>query len=106
MVPNVWATRRLRDNPKCELARKDYKLAVAKCKVLIRNYQIKKERQVSEASNVGTFNKFLWPPYAIRQAIIFLPCGFFYLLIPSSMKYLLSAVADWMFTILWHVVWP
>jgi len=22
----------------------------------------------------------LWPPYVIRQAIIFLPCGFFFLL--------------------------
>ena len=43
--------------------------------------------------------------YGMRQAIIFLPCGFFLLLsffIPS----LISAVADWMFTILPHMVWP
>ena len=44
----------------------------------------------------------LWPPYGIGQAIIFLPCGFFLLFFPR----LISAVGDWMSTILPHMVWP
>ena len=50
----------------------------------------------------------LWPTYVIRQSIIFLPCGFylssffFFLLFPR----LISAAADWMSTILRHLVWP
>jgi len=47
---------------------------------------------------------FLWPPYVIRQAIIFLPCGFFFYL--SFFPCLISAVAEWMSTILLHMVWP
>jgi len=39
---------------------------------------------------------FLWPHYEIGQAIIFLPCGFFL----SFFLRLISAVADWMSTIL------
>ena len=43
-----------------------------------------------------------------RGAIIFLPCGFF---LSSSYIFLffprlISAAVDWMFTILWHMVWP
>jgi len=47
----------------------------------------------------------LWLPDVIGQAIIFLPCGFFYL---SSIFFprLISAVAEWMSTILLHLVWP
>jgi len=37
--------------------------------------------------------------------IIFLPCGFF-LLLSSFIPRLISAVADWMSTILLHMVWP
>jgi len=49
----------------------------------------------------------LWSPYVIGQTIIFLPCSFFLssfflLFFPR----LISAVGDWMFTILWHMVWP
>ena len=48
---------------------------------------------------------FLWPPYVIGQAVIFLPCGFFfYLLLLSFFPRLISAVADWMSTILPHMV--
>jgi len=35
----------------------------------------------------------LWSPYGIRQAIMFLPCGFF---LSSFLPRLISAVADWM----------
>jgi len=46
---------------------------------------------------------YLWSPYVIGQTIIFSCCGlFFFLLFPR----LISAVEDWMFTILWHMVWP
>ena len=43
----------------------------------------------------------LWMLYGIGQAIKFLPCAFF-LFFP----YQISAVADWMSTILLHMVWP
>ena len=45
----------------------------------------------------------LWPPYVIEQAIIFLPCGYFFFLI--FFPRLISAVADWMSAILPHMVW-
>ena len=51
---------------------------------------------------------FLWPPCVADADIIFLPCGFFL----SSIFYLffiprlISAAADWMSTILPHMVWP
>jgi len=40
---------------------------------------------------------FLRPPYRIGQAIIFLPCGFFFLSI-FFFPHLISAVADWIHT--------
>jgi len=46
----------------------------------------------------------LWPPYGIKQAIIFLPCGFFYLL--SFFRRPISAVADWMSAIILRMMWP
>ena len=42
------------------------------------------------------FKPLVWPPYGIRQAIIFLPCGFFVL--SSFFPRLISAVAEWMST--------
>jgi len=44
----------------------------------------------------------LWPPYVIGQAIYISSCGFFLSFFPR----LISAVADWMATILAHMVWP
>jgi len=49
---------------------------------------------------------WLWPPYIIGQAIIFLPCGFYLLSSFLFFPRLISAVADWMSTILPHMVWP
>jgi len=46
---------------------------------------------------------FLWPPYVTGQVIIFLSCGFFLL---SFFPRLISAAADWMSTVLPHMVWP
>jgi len=49
---------------------------------------------------VSSFSS-LWPPYVIGQAIIFLSCGFFYLLLSIFFfPRLISAVADWMSNIL------
>jgi len=48
-------------------------------------------------------NPSLWSPYGIGQTIIFLPCGFFFLLFFS---HLISAVGDWMSAILPHMLWP
>jgi len=41
--------------------------------------------------------------YRIGQAIIFSCCGFYLL---SFFPRLISAVGDWMSTILTHMVWP
>ena len=48
----------------------------------------------------------LWSPYVIGQTIIFSSCSFFLLLSIVFFPRLISAVGDWMFTILWHLVWP
>jgi len=47
----------------------------------------------------------LWPPCVADADIIFLSCGFFYLLSLSFFPCLISAVADWMSAILAHMVW-
>jgi len=49
---------------------------------------------------------FLWPPYGIGQAIIFLPCGFYLSFFFYIFPRLISAAADWMSTILRHMMWP
>jgi len=48
----------------------------------------------------------LWPPYVIGADIIFLPCDFYLLSSSSFFPRLISAVGDWMSTILPHMVWP
>jgi len=48
-------------------------------------------------------DSFLWSPYVIGQTIIFSSCFF---LLSFFFPRLISAVGDWMFTILWHMVWP
>ena len=46
---------------------------------------------------------WLWPPCVADADIIFLPSGFFFLsFFPRS----ISAIADWMFAKLAHMVWP
>jgi len=45
----------------------------------------------------------LWPPCVADADIIFLPCGFY---LSVFFARLISAVADWMSTILWHMMWP
>ena len=47
---------------------------------------------------------YLWSPYVIGQTIIFSCCFFFLLLL--FFPRLISAVGGWMFTILYHMVWP
>jgi len=44
----------------------------------------------------------LWPPYVIGHAIIFLPCGFFLLLLSIFFSRLIPAIGDWMSTIYFH----
>ena len=48
----------------------------------------------------------LWPPCVAGADIIFLPCGYFFLSSSFFFPRLISAVADWMSTILLHMVWP
>ena len=47
----------------------------------------------------------LWPPCVADADIIFLPCGFFYLLPSFFFPRLILAVAEWMPAILAHTVW-
>ena len=49
------------------------------------------------------FSCCLWSPYVIGQTIIFSSCFFFFLLL--FFPRLISAVGDWMSTILRHMVW-
>jgi len=41
-----------------------------------------------------------------RGGVIFLSCGIFIILLLSFFPRLISAAADWMSTILRHMVWP
>jgi len=50
--------------------------------------------------------EYLWPPNGIRQDIIFLTSGFFYLSFFFFFPCLISAVANWMYATLPHMVWP
>ena len=51
---------------------------------------------------VNKFRKLLRSPYVIGQTIISLSCDFYLLLLFPR---LISAVGDWMSTILPHIVW-
>jgi len=50
----------------------------------------------------------LWSPYVIGQTIIFSSCFFFFFMVAllSFFPRLISAVGDWMSTIIPHMVWP
>jgi len=72
-----------------------------------REYGCQKWRPCSRAVDTGIEmcgNGFLWSLYGIRQAIIFLPCGFFLLLLSFFIPRLISAAANWMSTILLHLM--
>jgi len=50
---------------------------------------------------------YLWPPYAIGGPLYFCPVvSFFYLLLLLFFHRLISAVGDWMSSILLHMAWP
>jgi len=74
-----------------------------------RNWSVPFMKLISFQHNVvllfrSTLASFLWPLCIADADIIFLPCSFFLstILFPR----LFSAVADWMSTVLPHVVWP
>jgi len=48
----------------------------------------------------------LCSPYVMGQAIIFSSCFFLSFFLLLFFPRLISAVGDWMFTILRHMVWP
>jgi len=54
--------------------------------------------------DLGFILSFLWPPYVIGQAIYI--CILSFVLLSSFFLCLISPVADWMSTILPHMVWP
>jgi len=68
----------------------------------------KHKTKVSSAVQDGTFTYYLWSPYVIGQTIIFSSCFFLLLLLSFFFFFprLISAVGNWMFTVLWHMVWP
>ena len=63
--------------------------------------------QRENSKNHFGFESLLWPPYVIGGPLYFCPVisiflSSIYLFFPR----LISAFTDWMFTILWHMVWP
>ena len=83
-------------------------------------------RALGFAPSMGPLLPLFWSPYGIGQTIMFLSCffllmvalcnradhyifilflSFFFLLLSSFFPRLISAVREWMFTILWHMVW-
>ena len=58
-------------------------------------------------AHTNTYAHYLWPPYVIGQTIIFSSCFFFLLSFFFFFFFprLISAVGDWMSTILRHMVW-
>jgi len=57
---------------------------------------------ISSYTKVLMIGLFLWPSYVTGQAIYIFTLSF----VLSFFAHLISAVADWMFTILAHMVWP
>jgi len=55
-------------------------------------------------NSITWMSVLLWSPYVIGQTITFLPCSFF--LLSSFFPRQISAVGDWMSTILLHMAWP
>jgi len=50
---------------------------------------------------------YLWSPYGIGQTIIFCPViSIFFLVLSFFFPRLMSALGDWMSTMLPHMVWP
>jgi len=65
-------------------------------------------RRAAITLRIGPHSSSLWPPCVADADIIFSSCGFFCLLLSSFFFYfprLVSAIGDWMSTILPHVVW-
>ena len=59
------------------------------------------------ACRMSVMGTVLWSPYVIGRPYVFSSCffvlsSFFFFFFPR----LISAVGDWMFTMLWHMVWP
>ena len=53
----LW--RQMRTDPECIETKTAYKIAAAKYKILVRNYEIKKERRVITANDKGSFYNFI-----------------------------------------------
>jgi len=83
----------------------EYMLVIALCLVFLLWFQLRYSRLCWPPISFSTRTQtFLWSLYGIGQTIIFLPCGFFFL--SFFFPRLISAVGDWMFAILPHMVWP
>jgi len=72
---------------------------------------LRSSRQLGYTPVTTLRSDLLWSPYVIGQTIIFLSCFFllassFFFLLSSFFPRLISAVGNWMFTILWHMMWP
>ena len=53
----LW--RRLRADPNCASVKIAYKSAAAKCRDLVRKYEIKQEQRVITSNNTGNFYRFI-----------------------------------------------
>ena len=107
----------------------DYMLVLALCLVVMIEHKEPtvatkhntKTRMWADAQRDGRPAEYRWHPFLTHGVVfmvalcnradhnifmLFLLSSFFFLLLLLFFPRLISAVGDWMFTILWHMVWP
>jgi len=118
--PTRWAARRRSDSVNCIICMTPRRLLLGardgfgQCRIgqshlVLYHYTMLKQHPIQ--SNVfwwaqivlfARIRTFLWSPYVIGHTILYFHPVSFFLFFPR----LISAVGDWMFTILRHMVWP
>jgi len=63
----LW--RRLKADPNSSAARDQYSKAENRCRLLVRNYEIRKENDVIESNNLGKLYRFINGRLANKQGI-------------------------------------
>jgi len=78
------------------------------CEICTRTYNSEFFDSMDADLSDVEFQQIIMPPYVIGQAILFSSCRLFFFLSSFFFPRLISAVAEWMSTILAHMVhmWP
>jgi len=96
-------TRRGKKEERTKKERKKQGENIMVCPITYGNHNKHYTVHHGEAQRVSCAS-LLWPLYGIGQAVVFSCCGFY--LLSSFFPRLISAVGDWMSTILSHMLWP